>query len=521
MPVTGGRPGLGTRLRVALELLTGLRWRDIHSARQFMSVRFGQHAWPVRVVKLLRWALHISWQLVPESLGWVHLDEHMSRTPFWLTARNPLENHPWDSDPRTQLPRVADVVVVGAGFGGASVAYHWSKRATESLVILERGEAASGAAGRNAGIVVMAGGNYHGFYVYEPVLKYLIETRGDLTTTAREELAATFADIYVRAVQASHESIVNTIKVESIDCDYARKGWVFFTDEVSQQQLETSLALGDRLGHSDWVRRTPRQIRERSGVATALDGAESLASATWHPAKWVWGIIEAALRNSHVHLFTRTAVAKVQRDGDRYLVRTERGDIRARCVVNATESHTPVVFKDFLAPFPNLITPHKEQGMHGEGGPASIVPRVGVSGYLGWYSRIASGGIVFGSDHTPVANHEAGNNMPSRFITRYVAAAMAQHWTPDPMRITHEWTGTTSTTLDKFPVVGLLDGHGLYMTGGFAGAGSAVSFGAGETIVNRMLGQACEPEYHPEEFFSPMRFTDPARYGRRPEGEVA
>ena len=65
--------------------------------------------------------------------------------------------------------------------------------------------------------------------------------------------------------------------------------------------------------------------------------------------------------------------------------------------------------------------------------------------------------------------------MPSRFITRYVAAAMAQHWTPDPMRITHEWTGTTSTTLDKFPVVGLLDGHGLYMTGGFAGAGSAVA----------------------------------------------
>ena len=140
-------------------------------------------------------------------------------------------------------------------------------------------------------------------------------------------------------------------------------------------------------------------------------------------------------------------------------------------------------------------------------------PGVGISGYLGWYSRIASGGMVLGSDHTPVANREAGRNMPSRFITRYTAAAMARHWDPEPMRITNEWTGTTSTTPDKFPVVGLLDGRGLYMLGGFAGAGSAVSFNAGETIVRRMLGQVCDPEHHPEEFFSPLRFTDPARYG--------
>ena len=483
-----------------------------------MSVRFGQDAGPVRLLKLLRWALHISWRLVPESLSWVRIDEHLSRTPYWLTADNPLENHPWGNDPQTPLPEVADVVVVGAGFGGASVAYHWSKRATESLVILERGEAASGAAGRNAGIVVMAGGNYHGFYVYEPVLKYLTAMRADLTTAAREELAASFADVYVRAVQASHESIAETIKTEGIDCDYARKGWVFFTDEVSQPRLETSLALGNRLGHSDWVRRTPRQIRERSGVATDLDGAESLASATWHPARWVWGILAAALQNPGVDLFTNTAVTSVRRDCDHYLIRTERGDIRARCVVNATESHTPTVFKDFLAPFPDLVTPYKEQGMHAQGGPVGMEPRVGISGYLGWYARIASGGMVFGSDHTPVGNHEAGRNMPSRFITRYVAAAMAQHWDPEPMLITHEWTGTTSTTPDKFPIVGLLDGHGLYMTGGFAGAGSAVSFNAGETIVRRMLGQTCDPEYHPEEFFSPLRFTDPERYGRSPEG---
>ena len=66
MPSTGNPPRLATRLRVAFDLLTGLH--DIRSARQFMKIRFGQDAAPVRLLKLLRWALHISWRLATESL---------------------------------------------------------------------------------------------------------------------------------------------------------------------------------------------------------------------------------------------------------------------------------------------------------------------------------------------------------------------------------------------------------------------------------------------------------------------
>ena len=83
------------------------------------------------------------------------------------------------------------------------------------------------------------------------------------------------------------------------------------------------------------------------------------------------------------------------------------------------------------------------------------------------------------------------------------------------MRVTHEWTGAPSNTPDEYPVIGLLDGHGLYILGGLGDAGSAVSFNGGETIVCQMLGKPREPDYHPDEFFSPLRFTDPQRYGRR------
>jgi glycine/D-amino acid oxidase-like deaminating enzyme len=208
-------------------------------------------------------------------------------------------------------------------------------------------------------------------------------------------------------------------------------------------------------------------------------------------------------------------VTRVERDGDGYAVHTDRGTVWARHVVNATESHTPVVFGNFLDPFPDLITPYREQGMRAEGGPATMKPGVGVSGPLGWFARLAAGGFVFGSDDTEVAPRQAGRVEPSRFITRYRSTTVGENWEPAPLRVTHEWTGTTSTTPDKYPVIGRLDEHELYIIGGFAGAGSAASFNAGLTIANTILGRPCEPEYHPQEYFSPWRFTDLARYGRR------
>lgn len=73
-----------------------------------------------------------------------------STEPFWRTQLDPLDSH------RTTeaLPTNADIVVIGAGYTGASTVYHLlekSKNSTNkpSIVILEAREACSGATGRN------------------------------------------------------------------------------------------------------------------------------------------------------------------------------------------------------------------------------------------------------------------------------------------------------------------------------------------------------------------------------------
>lgn len=70
-----------------------------------------------------------------------------STLPFWRTAPHGLDKHRSTPD----LPTECDILIVGAGFSGASLAYHIydGNPSPPSVLILEAREACSGATGRN------------------------------------------------------------------------------------------------------------------------------------------------------------------------------------------------------------------------------------------------------------------------------------------------------------------------------------------------------------------------------------
>jgi glycine/D-amino acid oxidase-like deaminating enzyme len=474
------------------------------------QMRYGSQRLSRGLPQFISWCLDLFWNRIPDARQSCEVAQDASFAPFWHQAA------PTNWQSRTvaaELPREVDVVVIGAGFGGASVAYHWAKREGGDLLVLEKDMPAYGAAGRNAGFLVQAGGSYHGYYVYEPVNAYLARTRPNLSEADRREAAIDFANAYVRALRTSSELIAQTIADEAIDCDLKREGWVIISDKFDSAKLDASLNLGEQLRWDDWVRIDAEEVKRRTGITTSEIAGLSRQTATWHPAKWVWGILDAAERSGSVTVVARTPVDAIRRAGDDYEVMTSRGIVRAKAVVNATEAYSSIVLRNSPSQYPNLIAPYQSQGMHAIGAPRDLPIGVAIHAPLGWIQRISDDEILFGSDLIPLKTEEIGTNEPSRVITRFMCTEIQRLWPNTPLEVTSEWVGSVGQTEDKFPVVGVVDEHRLFTIGGFAGAGSSASFGLALHLVNEILGTECSPEIHPKSFFAPERFARHSWYG--------
>lgn len=494
---------LSTRLRVALELLFSLRFSDLKTARIYANSQFSDYCFPLRWAKLVSWAWHQMWVSIPDSTRDIIIDKKISNTPMWLIDTNPLANYPWAIDSSAHLPQEVDTVVIGAGFTGSALAYHWACRAPEDrrLLVLEMDDPASGSSGRNEGLVVM--GRYFKM-VHDTVLEGLQRLRPDLDLDQRLRLARQFARVYCQSTYRNADMIEKTILREGFDCDYSRSGWVQGLDVEGQVGLEESVMMAVESGFTDWTSISPEEVAERSGMKTDYPAGFSRAAASWHPAKWVWCLLGAALKKPSVALLTRTRVVGIQDQGERYQVSTSRGALLTRHLVYATESYTPIIHP----PLHNCILPTQQQAASGYGGPENMKPHVGISGswyFAGRYGRQ----VLFGSGGPRVPDREAGRNQPSRFLTRFVAAQMKKQFGPYRLHMANEWSGTVGYTPDEYPIVGLLDGKRRHIIAGMAGSGSGVSFNGGRCVVNRVLGLEDEPDDYPAAYFAPSRLMDP------------
>lgn len=70
-----------------------------------------------------------------------------STLSFWRTQPDKLDDH----RSTEELPAECDIVIIGAGYAGASIAYHLldDNPSPPSIVMLEARQACSGATGRN------------------------------------------------------------------------------------------------------------------------------------------------------------------------------------------------------------------------------------------------------------------------------------------------------------------------------------------------------------------------------------
>jgi glycine/D-amino acid oxidase-like deaminating enzyme len=140
----------------------------------------------------------------------------------------------------------------------------------------------------------------------------------------------------------NRERLKTIVQQERIACDFSPRGWLYLAHTEREEQAlceEVTLAAQHGQRIELWSR---RRIREEFGFNTAYLGRFIPGDGTYHPFKYVCGLLQSALR-SGVQLYTRRRVrALVTEASGRVRVVIDDGAILASSVVVATNACSSV-----------------------------------------------------------------------------------------------------------------------------------------------------------------------------------
>jgi glycine/D-amino acid oxidase-like deaminating enzyme len=392
---------------------------------------------------------------------------------FWLT--DSLNRYP-KSTP--QLPTTSDVVVIGGGISGVSVAY-WLSGLGVEVVLLERQGLAEGATGRNGGH--LAPGTNKDF--------------ADAIATHGIEETLTIWRFTQTVVQLVHQFVDQ----HQVDCDLhfnSLASLALTLLEVEQQRRSFELMRDSRFDVQLWDK---EQAIHHTQSSRFLGGLLYKEHAQVWAAKLVVVIAGAAMQNG-TNIQTRTHVEAVEQSRNGLIVRTPRGEIRAKFVVHATNAsarHLRPVLKDLIVPVRGQVIVTEPVP------PLWNFDWITNHGYEYCLQR-PDGRIVLGGMQWQSPTHEWNIEDDSRIepaVSAGLRAFLPDHFEAlRNVRVQGEWTGIMGFSPDDNPLVGELPGYrGEYIIAGYTGHGMPIAFGAGRAIAQMITG---EPPQLPLSFSS-------------------
>ncbi|HEY6912387.1 MAG TPA: FAD-dependent oxidoreductase [Myxococcales bacterium] len=368
--------------------------------------------------------------------------------PTWGAGGHPLQ-------PREPLPERADVVIVGGGIMGLSLAWNLAGAGARKILVLERGYLCEGASGRNGGGVRATWGT--------PTLIEL----------AKESI-----------VFMGHFAQELGINV------WLRKGGYLFL----AQQAETARMLqqGAELQRRHGLPTRMISPGEAGEIVPQLD-VSSCVAASWNPDDgvvfpwpFVWGYADGARkRGAQVETFTR--VTGIEASGGRVrAVQTDRGRVQADRVVIACGAWSPSVAQLAGVSLPNV--PYRHEIVSSEPLKPFLGPLVTMLDSGLYFSQSMRGEIVGGMGDP---GEEPGLNQTSslRFLTRYGRALTALVPQLGAVKLLRQWAGCYDVTPDHSPVLGETPGvAGLLQMSGFVGHGFMMAPAVGRRMAAWMGG---------------------------------
>lgn len=407
--------------------------------------------------------------------------------PFWLSRPTEFLKH------RTteHIPPVVDVVIIGSGYAGTSVATNLQEMAPGlKLAMFEARDVCSGATGRNGGHIKPYCHRHYQYYAKRWGHK-----------RAAEIINSEYEHLWV---------LKKMIEDNKIECDFI----LTRACDVYPEGATEGCIPGD-LKNLELMMKNPDVLQELKSQMQVLygDAARNISKnptteiAITYPAGscWPWKLMTTLLQkcvDKGLNLQSNTPVTSVEKCGSKYLVNTARGTTLASKVVYCTNGYTKSVLPEFskvLVPQRGVCTSMKPkdttkpipQLTHSYG----LFSEKPINDYL---MNRADGTIIVGghmktmltkgnnpleemydyADDTkvPEAAKEAFNEnyMRDRFVT----------WKDTDIEVNH-WTGILGYTNDYLPYVGELDLIGkenAYIVAGFHGHGMPRVWMSGKAV---------------------------------------
>ncbi|KLT41356.1 FAD dependent oxidoreductase, partial [Cutaneotrichosporon oleaginosum] len=418
-----------------------------------------------------------------------------STVSHWqATNRGPTSLYGHGAD--DELPEDADILIVGAGMMGCALSYFLTRLggagAGKRVVCVESKDVASGASGRNGGHVgPKTYALWHQLQQAYPLGAGLsAEEAVRVMQNERDNL-----DLVERVV-ADEGLQVDFWRGELLEThhDKARTKWCKEQYEAWLSQRKKMGLSGDETKFIDDAAEAEKLSRFKGVTSVHVRPGGSV-----HPHKLATALMHLALASPHaqfsLHSWT-PASGHPQRRGDRWVLQTSKGAIRAPRVILCTNAHTRHFFPR-SSPLHGHIEPYVGQC-------SSLTPTPTFSGagalrntynmLDGHYLvRTASGELVLGGGVAPLVRSGAtpmsrihGNVDDSEAsidpaITRDHATFMRnfEAWGPEAYGegLVRTWVGVLSAVRDWLPLVGDVPGSaGLSVAAGFAGHGMARIF---------------------------------------------
>ena len=371
---------------------------------------------------------------------------------------------------RELMTERADVVIVGGGVTGASIAYHLVHRGVRDVLLVEKKFIASGATGRSSACV-----RQH--YSTPETCRMVLQSLRFLETFPE--------------------------RTGGRSASFVRVGYLLGVDGRLREAMARAVALQQSIGIKSEVI-TPAEMREIEPRVRTDDfaaGCYEPEAGYADPAGTAQGLAGAA-REGGARVLEDTEVLAIETAGGRVSgVRTSRGDIATPVVVNAAGIWGDRVGRMVGVDVPITVCRHKISFFSRPGEASAPHPLV-YDFVQNIYTRPETGGLTLvGSLESELEDRADPDRYNEGVTFQETADAMerAVHRFPvmEHGEVAKGWAGCFDVTPDWHPILDATPVGGFYLAVGFSGNGFKLSPAVGDMMARLVVeGKTATDDVH-------------------------